>query len=160
MQHQVENEFSFSHAHYALKGITREQIFKNLSWKISDDLGASAPIVTESLDHIYKHREIILGPGLAIFDWQNDDIFSPYVAIFHLDHHVLLRSRETYPTKYVVVLVSPASQSLTHLRHLARISRLFHSHDILESLSRAQSEDGLLAVLNADYLAKKDSFAA
>lgn len=157
---RVESEFVFTHAHYGLKGTTKEQVVKNLAWKISDDLQTFPALVADAINHISTHKEIILGPGFAIFDWQSEQLDEPYVAIFQLDQPVLLSNAETYPTKYVTVLVSPSSQSMTHLRHLARISRLFHGSDMSEALLRAENADGLLAVLNNDHIHEINCFAA
>ncbi len=138
-----------SEVQFGLKGDNVELILKNLSWKISQDINFSAASVRSDLKRIAAYKPGI-GDGIAVFDWLSEGIEEPYVLVSRLEHPVDIQAIDDRPVDFILVLVSPDSQSVTHLRHLSRLTRMFRDVDLLDQLRSTQCEDGMRAVLSPE----------
>ncbi|GEM_PF-1733393 len=133
-----------------LKGANTEQILKNLSWKISKDINMSASAIFADIRRSEKRGDAGIGDGVAVLDWRNEALQTPYVLVSRLETPLDMKTADERPVDLVLVLISPESQSLTHLRHVARLTRMFREEGLLEHLRSVKNNDGMMAVLSSE----------
>ncbi|HOO49793.1 MAG TPA: PTS sugar transporter subunit IIA [Alphaproteobacteria bacterium] len=142
-----ENDLSISNVYYGLKGQTTEQIFKALSWKISQDISLSSSVIYADILRAAKNHNAAIGEGVAVIDWKCEGIKSSYVMVSMLENSINFSDSDGLPIDIVLVLISPKQESLTHLRHLSRLTRLFREESILSQLRSATCADGMISIL-------------
>ncbi len=144
------NDLTITNVQCDLKGANTEQILKNLSWKISKDINMSASAVFADLRKAEKRGDAGIGDGVAVLDWKSAAVKSSYILVSRLETPLDMRASDERPVDLVLVLISPEEQSLTHLRHVARLTRMFRESELLDHLRAVKNNDGMMAVLSAD----------
>lgn len=143
-------DLAISNVYCGLKGSNTEQIFKNLTWKISQDIGISGSVVFSDMVTASKRHDVGIGEGVAVLDWKSDGIKSSYVIVAKLEQPIEVSAIDDRPVDIVLVLISPREGSLTHLRHLARLTRMFRDDHLLEQLRSTICVDGMLSILSPE----------
>lgn len=143
------DDLRISNALFGLKGSNAEQIFRNLSWSIARDTGLAAPLVYAEMIRAKGNKTIGIGDGVAVIDWMSSGISKPYILIAQLETPTNLNLFDDMPEDFVLILISPDTESVTHLRRLSRLSRLFHTSSLLRQLRSVTNADGMMAVLSS-----------
>lgn len=143
----LSDDVRFSSVHSCVRGGTFEQVLRNLSWTINRDTDLSYESVSAALKHIARRPNTGIGGGIAVLDWMSEDLNEPYVLLARLEAPVDVLAVDERPADFVLVLISPAAKSVVHLRHLARLTRLFRDEHFLDRLRMTRCSDGLMSVL-------------
>ncbi len=145
--------------------IQREMIISNLS-----STGKTG-IIRELAEHLSKgHKEIdcdrlvkvlcdrealastAIGQGVAIPHGKLAELTEIKACIGRAQDGVDFDSMDGRPTHIFIVMVAPENSSGSHLKALARISRVFRGADVLQHLLEAPNADAMY-----DVLAERDS---
>ncbi len=145
--------------------IQREMIISNLS-----STGKTG-IIRELAEHLSKgHKEIdcdrlvkvlcdrealastAIGQGVAIPHGKLAELTEIKACIGRAQDGVDFDSMDGRPTHIFIVMVAPENSSGSHLKALARISRVFRGADVLQRLLEAPNADAMY-----DVLAESDS---
>lgn len=92
-----------------------------------------------------------IGGGVAVPHAYLDAVARPMLLIGRLRRHIAYDAPDELPVDLVFLLAGPASAEKEHLQTLARIVRLLHDRQLLESLRGAPTaDDALRAVAEAE----------
>ncbi|HPQ50267.1 MAG: PTS sugar transporter subunit IIA [Alphaproteobacteria bacterium] len=147
----MEDDLNISSVQYGLKGSNPEQIIKNLSWKISLEIKASASCIHAEIQKAEQHHRSGIGDGVAILDWMSPSVKTPYVLISRLEDPLDINALDDRPIDILLILMSPESQSMTHLRHVARLTRMLRNEKILKKLRATQSANDMRAIFISEH---------
>lgn len=147
----LSDDVRFTSVQSCVRGGTFEQVLRNLSWTINRDTDLSYDLISSTLKHIARRPGTGIGGGIAVLDWMSEDLNEPYVLLARLESSVDVHAVDEHPADFVLVLISPAAKSVVHLRHLARLTRLFRDEHFLERLRTTTCSDGLMSVLLEEH---------
>lgn len=140
--------------------ITREMVVSNLSATdrkgVIRELAKHLADAHEEIDYdrlvkVLCDREALastaIGQGVAIPHGKLSEISEIRACIGRAPDGVEFDSMDGNPTHIFIVMVAPENSSGSHLKALARISRVFKGAEILQRLLEAPGADELFAVL-------------
>ena len=88
-----------------------------------------------------------IGHGIAVPHTVCDEVREQTISLARIPRGADFDSLDREPVYFVFLLVGPPSASGTHLKTLARISRLVQHTDFVKSIQQADAEDDILRVL-------------
>ncbi|MBW7995999.1 MAG: PTS sugar transporter subunit IIA [Candidatus Glassbacteria bacterium] len=101
--------------------------------------------------HSLLEREKIMttgiGHGIAVPHTVCEDVKAQTIALAHIPQGADFDSLDREPVFFVFLLVGPPSASATHLKTLARISRLVQHTDFVNAIKQANAVDDILNIL-------------
>lgn len=145
-----QNDLKLTYVDLGLKGTTPDQVFRNMSWKLSAHSDLSSSSIADALSRKTDRDDLNFGDGLIICDWLSEGIDQSVVSLFSLEKPIQLGADDTQFMDMILVLISPESESITHLRHLARLTRLFRDESLLQHIREAHSEDVVFSLMQKE----------
>lgn len=125
---------------YGLKADSKEQVLKNIAWKIGRDTNADMTWIAEQLLLSEEREASGIDGGVAIPHIKSTPLKKPHVLLAKLETPIDFGSIDGEPVDLVCVVLSPQMDGVLHLRRLSRITRLFRESFVLEKLRNAASE--------------------
>ncbi len=119
------------------------QLASNLSDSAESVCGVEAKRLSELFLRSLSRSDRIVGGGAAVIDIKSPVLQKSVLMIANLDQPIDLRAIDQKPVDIVVAVLSPQSESASHLQQLARISRLLRSKDLRVALRDAKDEDSM-----------------
>lgn len=122
--------------------------------ELIDLLAATGGLVDRdaALEAVLKRegeRTTGIGYGLAIPHGKSDGCKNLVIAAGKPAKPVDFQSLDGRPVTFVVLLVSPPSQTGAHIQALAKISRLMNMEQFRDQIAEAQTADQLHAIISA-----------
>lgn len=143
----LSDDVRFNSVQSCVRGGSFEQVLRNLCWAVTRETDIPYDSVSATIKQIARRPNTGIGGGIAVLDWMSEDLSEPYVLLARLETPVDVDAVDERPADFVLVLISPATKSVVHLRHLSRLTRLFRDESFLERLRATSCSDGLMSVL-------------
>ena len=126
---------------------TKRQLMNMLAELAAPVLGAPEKVLFEGL----MEREALGSTGLsggAAVPHARSPLIDRVAGVFiKLEHPMEFEALDDRPVDLIFALFAPAEAGADHLRALAAVSRLLRRAEVREQLRRAQTADGLFAIL-------------
>ena len=145
-----QDDLKLTHIELGLKGAHPDQMFQNIARILSVETDLPPSSILSELRKNIDRGDPNIGDGLMICDWLSDGIRSPVVSLFRPEKPVDLGGDDPHFIDMFLVLISPEKESMTHLRHLARLTRLFRDETLLQHVRAAHSEDVVLSLMQKE----------
>lgn len=111
-------------------------------------LGAESDIAEKLLEREIAHPTV-MGAGLAIPHATVPGLSGPVIGVALAPEPIQFGPPELEPVRVFFVLLSPPGREREHVKLLARICRLGRHEDFIEQLGSAESEEGVVRVVEA-----------
>lgn len=112
--------------------------------------GLQAEIVLRALSEREAQGSTGVGQGVAVPHAQLEGLPDLRAVFVRLEAPVAFEAVDGKPVDLLFALFAPAGDSATHLRALARVSRLLRRADLREQLRLARTADAVHALLAAE----------
>ena len=131
----------------ALKVSSKKQLFQEIAARASDAYGLDARDVIAGLMAREQLGSTAMGDGVAIPHARMPALSSIVGLFARLDRPVEFDAADGMGVDLVFVLLAPEESGASHLRALARVSRLLRSGEIREKLRTTTKADALYALI-------------
>ena len=123
-------------------GVVRELSVKAALAGVADE-----DLIAEKLLERERQHSTVMGSGLAIPHATVPGLEQPVIGIALAREPIVFGDEGSDPVSVFVVLLSPPGSERQHVKILARICRLMRHEGFLEQLEAAQSDAGILQVV-------------
>lgn len=127
---------------------TKRQLMQLLAELASPVLGAPEKVLFEGLMEREALGSTGLSGGAAVPHARSSRIDQVAGVFVKLDQPLEFEALDDRPVDLIFALFAPAEAGADHLRALAAVSRLLRRAEVREQLRRAQSAEGLYALLS------------
>ena len=124
-------------------------VVKEVSARAGEAGVAPEDVVAQKLLEREKLHSTVMGSGLAIPHATVPGLEAPVIGVALAGEPIRFGPADADPVSIFVVLLSPPGYEREHVKLLARICRLMRHENFLEQLSAAESEEGILEVIEA-----------
>ncbi len=126
---------------------SRKQIITQLSEALADKSGLDARDIQDAVMERERLGSTGVGEGVAIPHARLDGLEAPIGGFARLSQAVDFEAIDERPCDLIFMLLAPLSAGADHLRALAQVSRAFRQASVREALRKADTEDGIRAIL-------------
>jgi nitrogen PTS system EIIA component len=125
----------------------RKQVLQEMSGVMARALGLDAREVFEAVMERERLGSTGVGEGVAIPHARIESLKRPVGGFARLLEPADFEAIDERKADLIFMLLAPTDSGAEHLRALARAARVFRQEQIRTALRKAQSEDGILAIL-------------
>jgi len=126
-----------------------DSVVREVSAKAGGSGVAPEDVVAQKLLEREKLHSTVMGAGLAIPHATVPGLDEPVIGVALARKPIHFGPADADPVSVFVVLLSPPGREREHVKLLARICRLMRHENFLEQLEAAESEEGIIQVIEA-----------
>lgn len=127
---------------------SQQQLFEKLAEHVSMLIGTPKLVFQNKLVEQEKKQSSTIGHGVFIPNACLPRLTRPMFIFFKLDKGIDCNAQDSEPVDLVCLVLSPASESVLHLRRIAKAARFLSDKEFLKQLRTANTKNDVQAALS------------